>query len=61
VSRLLTTKQVLELLGDVSRSTFYRWRQLGIAPRSIKLPSGEIRFRQADIDAWVEAHEEVAA
>jgi predicted DNA-binding transcriptional regulator AlpA len=51
----------LELLGDVPRSTFYRWRQLGIAPRSIKLPNGEIRFRQADIDAWVEAHEEVAA
>lgn len=61
MSRLLTTKQVLELLGDVPQSTFYRWRQLGIAPRSIKLPNGEIRFRQADIDAWVEAHEEVAA
>jgi predicted DNA-binding transcriptional regulator AlpA len=61
LSKLLTTKEVLVLLGDVPRSTFYRWRQLRVAPRSIKLPNGEIRYRSADIDAWIKEHEERAA
>jgi predicted DNA-binding transcriptional regulator AlpA len=60
-NKLLTTKEVLALLGDVPRSTFYRWRQLGIGPRSIKLPNGEKRYRLADIEAWLRDHEEVAA
>ena len=61
MDKLLTTKQVLSLLGDVPRSTFYRWRQLGIGPRSIKLPNGEIRYRIADVDDWLRDREEVAA
>ncbi|MFG2110160.1 helix-turn-helix transcriptional regulator [Micromonospora sp. LZ34] len=61
MNKLLTTKEVLVLLGDVPRSTFYRWRQLGLGPRSIKLPNGEIRYRPADVDKWLRDHEEVAA
>jgi hypothetical protein len=41
---LLTVVQVLDELGDVSRRTFYRWRELGRAPAGIKLPNGEIRI-----------------
>ncbi len=54
--KLLNTKEVLALLGDVPRSTFYRWRQLGIAPRAYKLPNGEIRYRPSDVEAWLERH-----
>ncbi len=60
MNKLLCTKDVLALLGDVPRSTFYRWRQLGIGPRSIKLPNGEIRFRLADVERWLSEHEDAA-
>jgi hypothetical protein len=42
---LLTVEQALAELGGVSRRTFYRWRELGRAPRCLKLPNGEIRIR----------------
>jgi predicted DNA-binding transcriptional regulator AlpA len=45
----------------VARSTFYQWRQLGRAPRCIKLPNGELRIRRADLDAWIEQHTDGAA
>lgn len=44
----------------VARSTFYEWRAKGAAPRSIKLPNGEIRIRRADADAWLNDLEESA-
>ena len=44
----------------VSRSTFYYWRQLGKAPKCIKLPNGEIRVRRADLDTWITSREEIA-
>ncbi len=59
--KLLTTKEVLALLGDVPRSTFYRWRQLGLGPRSYKLPNGEIRFSERDIESWLEQHRDGVA
>jgi excisionase family DNA binding protein len=45
---------------QVSRSTFYYWRQTGKAPKCIKLPNGEIRIRRADLDAWITSREELA-
>ena len=44
----------------ITRSTFYYWRQLGKAPKCIKLPSGKIRVRRSDLDAWIASCEEVA-
>lgn len=44
----------------VARSTFYEWRAKGTAPRSIKLPNGEIRIRRSDADAWLNDLEESA-
>jgi len=58
--RLLTLATVCAELG-IARSPFYQWRQLGRAPRCIKLPNGELRFRRADLDAWIEQHTDGAA
>ena len=58
VDPLLTLPQVLTELA-VPRSTFYRWRQLGDAPPAIRLPSGQLRFRRADLDAWIRDHTEL--
>jgi excisionase family DNA binding protein len=55
----LTIAQVCQELG-VSRSTFYEWRTKGRAPRCIRLPNGEMRIRRAELERWLDAHEEVA-
>ena len=41
----LTVKEVCEYLG-VSKSTFYKWRQMGCAPQSCRLPNGDLRIRE---------------
>jgi predicted DNA-binding transcriptional regulator AlpA len=57
---LLTVVQVLDELGDVSRRTFYRWRELGRAPAGIKLPNGEIRIWRSEFLGWLETLREAA-
>jgi excisionase family DNA binding protein len=52
--RLLTARQVAELLG-VSAETVLRWTRRGLLP-AIKLPSGAIRYRPEDLDAWLHEH-----
>ncbi|MYX57565.1 helix-turn-helix domain-containing protein [Streptomyces sp. SID8382] len=60
-AELLTVRQVLEELGGISRRTFYRWRELRIAPHCIRLPNGELRVRRDVLNAWLEDHAEGAA
>jgi excisionase family DNA binding protein len=60
VNELLTIPEVIAELG-VPRSTFYRWRQLRIGPRSIKLPNGQVRIRRSALDAWLKQCEDGAA
>jgi predicted DNA-binding transcriptional regulator AlpA len=50
---LMTVEQVLAELCGVSRRTFYRWRELGKAPRGIKLPNGELRIWRSEFTAWL--------
>jgi len=50
---LLTISQVLALLGNVPRRTFYRWRETGKAPEALRLPNGELRIWRSDLDAWL--------
>ena len=58
--RHLTIADVCDELG-VARSTFYDWRAKGAAPKSLKLPNGEIRVRRVDLDAWLHTLEDGAA
>ena len=51
---LLTVAQVLAILGDVSQRTFYRWRELGKAPRAVRLPNGELRIWRSELYAWLD-------
>ncbi|WP_406342458.1 helix-turn-helix transcriptional regulator [Streptomyces sp. NBC_00648] len=60
-TELLTVRQVLDELGGLSRRTFYRWRELRIAPRCIRLPNGELRVRRDVLAAWLEELAEGAA
>ncbi|GAB3380684.1 helix-turn-helix transcriptional regulator [Amycolatopsis echigonensis] len=60
-SKLLTLAEVLEELGGVAVSTFYDWRAKGKAPRCVKLPNGDLRFRRADLDRWIESRTEKKA
>jgi predicted DNA-binding transcriptional regulator AlpA len=48
----LTLAEFLEEL-DVPKSTFFRWKALGQAPRTYKLPNGQLRIRRTDFDAWM--------
>ena len=48
----LTVEQLCAEL-QVARSTFYQWRQVGKAPRCIRLPNGAIRVRRSDLDVWL--------
>lgn len=58
---LMTVPQVLAELGGVSRRTFYRWRELGVAPACLRLPNGELRVYRSDFLAWLDGlHEEAA-
>jgi excisionase family DNA binding protein len=52
VLTLLTARHVAELLA-VSAETVLRWTRRGELP-AIRLPGGAIRFRQEDLDAWLE-------
>ncbi|MCP8710244.1 helix-turn-helix domain-containing protein [Streptomyces sp. AC04842] len=44
----------------VAPSTFYRWRQLGKGPRSIKLPNGDVRIRRSEYERWLAEREDAA-
>ncbi|MET9528038.1 helix-turn-helix transcriptional regulator [Streptomyces coeruleorubidus] len=60
-AELLTVRQVLDELGGISRRTFYRWRELRLAPVCIRLPNGELRVRRDVLDEWLEERAEGAA
>lgn len=60
-AELLTVRQVLEELGGISRRTFYRWRELRIAPACIRLPNGELRVRRDALNDWLAERAEGAA
>jgi predicted DNA-binding transcriptional regulator AlpA len=57
---LMSVSQVLEELGGVARRTFYRWRELGTAPKCLRLPNGELRIRRSDFTDWLDELQEVA-
>ncbi|WP_374228594.1 helix-turn-helix transcriptional regulator [Streptomyces sp. ET3-23] len=48
----LTVDEVCAEL-QISRSTFYDWRQKGRGPRCIRLPNGSLRIRRGDLENWL--------
>lgn len=56
----LTLDEFLEEM-DVPRSTFFRWKALGLAPKTYKLPNRSIRIRRTDYEAWLSSREEPKA
>ncbi len=56
---LMTVPEILDELGGVSVRTFYRWREIGKAPRGLKLPNGEIRIYRSEFRAWLETLREM--
>lgn len=59
MDRLLTMAEVAEMLG-VPIATLRFWRHRGTAPQALKL-NGTVRFREADVRAWLDAQLEPAA
>jgi excisionase family DNA binding protein len=57
--RLLTARELADNFG-VSIETILRWTRRGELP-AIKLPGGAIRFRESDLEAWLNEHEIGAA
>ncbi len=53
MDRLMTTDEVAQYLR-VPVSTVHRWRSLGEAPKAARVGK-HLRWRRADIDAWLEA------
>jgi excisionase family DNA binding protein len=51
--RLLTARDVADLLG-LTVETVLRWYRRRVLP-GYKLPGGPIRFREAELEAWLEA------
>lgn len=49
---LLTIDEVIAELR-VSRAAFYRWRQQGTGPASVRLPGGSVRIRRAALTGWL--------
>jgi excisionase family DNA binding protein len=54
VSRLLNAREVAERFG-VTVETILRWHRRGKLP-GFRLPGGAVRFREADLDAWLDQH-----
>lgn len=53
---MLKSKEVAEMLG-ITTATLLRWRNEGIAPRHVRLPSGIVRFRIEDVEKWLKRNE----
>jgi len=49
--RLLTAREVAAVLG-VSTETVLRWTRRGVLP-GFRLPSGQLRFRSEELEAWL--------
>ena len=56
----LTLADFLSAL-DVPKSTFFRWKAIGVAPKTYKLPNGQLRIRRTDFETWMASREETEA
>jgi len=59
---LIPLVEVLRILGGdggepLAKSTFFRWKAVGKAPRVVKLPNRKIYVRRSALESWLDAHE----
>jgi predicted DNA-binding transcriptional regulator AlpA len=59
-SRSLTLAEFLEA-EQVSKSTFFKWKERGAAPDTYKLPNGQLRIRRTAYESWLTNLEEQQA
>ena len=52
--RLLRRQEVEELTG-LSRASIYRWMGSGEFPRSVRVGSKAVRWKESDITAWIQS------
>ena len=53
-SKLLTQKQVVDLVG-LSRTTIWRLERAGQFPRRLQVSTKAVRWNQAEIVDWIES------
>jgi predicted DNA-binding transcriptional regulator AlpA len=53
---LLDQNETCAYIG-VGRKTIWTWRQAGLFPQAIRLPSGSIRWRRSVLNAWIDARQ----
>lgn len=56
---LLSLNAVLEEIG-ITRASWYRWRNKGQGPKTVRLPNGHLRVRRSDLNNWLNTMEEAA-
>ena len=49
----LLTRQQLEKILGVRRSTIYKWMSNGTLPKPIKISPGCVRWRRAELVQWI--------
>ena len=55
MEKLLTTREVAEILG-IKHRTLYRWMQTGIFDITpVRISPKAVRFRESDVKAWIES------
>lgn len=52
---LLTQREVMKLTGFRSRTSLYRRSKGGTFPKPVKLGLGQIRWRETDINNWMQS------
>lgn len=57
-NKILRLLGVLDAIG-VSKTTIYQWVSEGKFPAPVRLGARSVGWRQADVDAWLEAREQV--
>lgn len=57
---LLTLAEVCDELR-VARSAFNDWRAKKCAPRCVRLPNRQLRFRRSELDDWIASREAAVA
>ncbi len=59
MERLLRARDVAELLGMSTDWVLKQWQKGGLP--GYRLPSGSVRFRESELEAWLQSHRKNAA